>query len=205
MTEPVSQTAEARKFLFFKDSRPIAPTIDDKITAAVQEIVHAVVIGFLSVLQMCAPILRIASFGESPLSDFWDVLLVLVFILAVIGMLTTYSKIGPRPYQSGIPRHRTYVSDALGVGMIVTLGAVFMLMFGLWRFDAQVDQQNEASYILLLAIAFLMLFWSLCTIQERIQWILDLRAEQGHVLGQGAESENTNRGSQPAWYQRPPQ
>ncbi|MFN8732583.1 MAG: hypothetical protein ACK5ZD_05420 [Hyphomonadaceae bacterium] len=205
MTEPVSQTAEARKFLFFKDSRPIGPTSDDKITAAVQEIVHAVVVGFWSVLQMHVPMLRIASFRESPLSVFWDVLLVLVFIVAFIGMLTTYSKIGRRPYQSGIPRQRTYGSSALLVGMIVTLGAVFMLMFGLWRFDAQVDQQNDAISILLLAIAFLMLLWSLCTIQERIQWILDLRAEQGHVLGQGAESENTNRGSRPAWYQRPPQ
>jgi NADH:ubiquinone oxidoreductase subunit 6 (subunit J) len=203
MTEPVSQTAEARKFLFFKDSRPIGPTSDDKITAAVQEIVHAVVMGFYSVLQMCVPMLRIASFGESPLFDFGDVLLVLVFILAGIGMLTTYSKIGRRPYQSGIPRQRTYGSSALLVGMIVTLGAVFMLMFGLWRFDAQVDQQNDASYILLLAIAFLMLLWSLCTIQERIQWILDLRAEQGHIVGKGAEREDTNRGSQPAWYQRP--
>ena len=202
MTEPVSQTAEARKFLFFKDSRPIGPTIDDKITAAVQEIVHAVVMGFYSVLQMCVPMLRIASFGESPLFDFGDVLLVLVFIVAGIGMLTTYSKIGRRPYQSGIPRQRTYGSSALLVGMIVTLGTVFMLMFGLWRFDAQVDQQNDASYILLLAIAFLMLLWSLCTIQERIQWILDLTAEQGHGLAHGNVDDETN-GSRPAWYQRP--
>jgi hypothetical protein len=203
MTEPVSQTAEARKFLFFKDSRPIGPTIDDKITAAMQEIVHGVGMGFLGVFQICLSINIIASLGESPLFDFGSDLLILVFIVAGIGMLTTISKIGPRPYQSGIPRQRTYGSSALLVGMMVILGAFFTLMFGLWRFDAQVDQQNDARDILLVANAFLMLLWSLRTIQERIQWVLDLRAEQGHVLGQGAESEDTNRGSQPAWYQRP--
>jgi hypothetical protein len=203
MTEPVSQTAEARKFLFFKDSRPIGPTTDDKISAAIQEIIHAVVMGFMSLCQIYLPIHRIASFGESPLFDFLSVLLFVVFILAVIGMLTANSKIGPRPYQSGIPRHRTYVSDALGVGMVAVVGCAFALISDLWRPNGPLSEQNDASNLALLANAFVMLLLSLRSIQERIQWILDLRAEQGHVLAQGAESEDTNRESQPAWYQRP--
>ena len=203
MTEPVSHTAEVRTFFFFKDSRPIGPTIDAKITAAVQEIVHAVGMGFLSVFQICLPISMIASFGDSPLVNLGSVLLVLVFILAVIGMLTTNSKIGPRPYQSGIPRHRTYGSSALLVGVMVALGAAFTLSFGLWRFDAQVDQQNDASKIALLAGAFLLLLCSLRSIQERIGWIVDLRAEQGHMLAQGTDGDEIDPNAEPAWYQRP--
>jgi hypothetical protein len=203
LSEPVSQTAEARKFLFFKDSRPIGPGIEDKINAAVQEIIHGVSMGFWSVFQFYLPISMIASFRDSPQFDFLSVLLVVVSILAVIGMLTANSKIGPRPYQSGIPRHRTYVSDALGVGMVAVVGCAFALIFDLWRPNGPLSEQNDASNLALLASAFLMLLWSLRSIQERILWVLDLRAEQGHVLAQGAESEDTNRGSQPAWYQRP--
>ncbi|OYU52791.1 MAG: hypothetical protein CFE27_05450 [Alphaproteobacteria bacterium PA1] len=203
MTEPVSHTAEARKFLFFKDSRPLGPTIDDKINAAVQEIIHGVSMGFWSVFQFCLPISMIASFRDSPLFDFLSVLLVVVFILAVIGMLTANSKIGPRPYQSGIPRHRTYVSDALGVGMVAVVGCAFALVFDLWRPNGPLSEQNDASNLALLASAFLMLLWSLRSIQERIQWVLDLRAEQGHMLARGTERDEIDPNAEPAWYQRP--
>jgi hypothetical protein len=77
------------------------------------------------------------------------------------------------------------------------------LIFDLWRPNGPQSEQNDARNLALLANAFVMLLWSLRSIQERIQWVLDLRAEQGHVLAQGAESEDTNRESQPAWYQRP--
>jgi hypothetical protein len=203
MTEPVSQTAEARKFLFFKDSRPIGPGIEDKISAAIQEIIYAFSMGFMSLFQIYLPISMIASFRDSPLFDFLSDLLLVVFILAFIGMLTANSKIGPRPYQSGIPRHRTYFSDALGVGMVAIVGCAFALISDLWRPNGPQSEQNDARNLALLANAFVMLLWSLRSIQERIQWVLDLRAEQGHVLAQGAESEDTNRESQPAWYQRP--
>ena len=205
MTEPVSQTAEARKFLFFKDSRPIGPTSDDKISAAVQEIIHGVSMGFTSVFLLCLTLSLIPLFGKGPIGDLRYALLGLIYILASLGMLSANSKIGPRLYQSGIPKRRTYVSDALYVGMAAAAGSAFVLIFEIWRPSGVSSQQNDANKFALIAHGFLLLLWSLRMIQERIQWILDLRAEQGHVLGQGAESENTNRGSRPAWYQRPAQ
>lgn len=203
MTEPVSQTAEARKFLFFKDSRPIAPSIDDKISAAVQEIIHGVGMGFTSVFLLCLTLSLIPLFGKAPVGDLRYGLLALIYILASLGMLSANSKIGPRLYQSGIPKRRTYVSDALYVGMAAAAGSAFVLIFEIWRPSGVSSQQNDANKFALIANGFLLLLWSLRMIQERIQWILDLRAEQGHVLAQGTDGKEGEGDTQSAWIERP--
>ncbi|MCA3696145.1 hypothetical protein [Aquidulcibacter sp.] len=197
MTEPVSHTAEVRKFLFFKDSRPIAPTNDAKITAAVQEIIHGVGMGFTSVFLLCLPLSLIPLFGEGPIGDLRFGLLALIYILASVGMISANSKIGPRLYQSGIPNRRTFVSDALSVVMAVAVASAFVLIFELWPLNGGLSQQNDAGKLALLANGFLLLLWSLRSIQERIQWILDLRAEQGHVLAQGADGEAASPNAEP--------
>lgn len=203
MTEPVSHTAEVRKFLFFKDSRPIGPSIDDKINSAVQEIIHGVGTGFTSVLLLCIPIGLIPVFGEGPIGDLKNGLLALFYILGALGMLTANRKIGPRLYQSGIPNRRTFVSDALSLVMAVAAASAFVLIFELWPLNGGLSQQNDAGKLALLANGFLLLLWSLRMIQERIQWILDLRAEQGQVSAQGADGETASPKSGPAWFQRP--
>lgn len=197
MTEPVSHTAEVRKFLFFKDSRPIAPTNDDKITAAVQEIIHGVGMGFTSVFLLCLPLSLIPLFGEGSIGDLRFGLLALIYILASVGMISANSKIGPRLYQSGIPNRRTFVSDALSVVMAVAVASAFVLIFELWPLNGGLSQQNDAGRLALLANGFLLLLWSLRSIQELIQWILDLRAEQGHVLAQRTEGTATGPNAGP--------
>jgi hypothetical protein len=203
MTEPVSQTAEARKFLFFKDSRLIGPSIEDKINAAVQEIKEATGSGFSGVVLICISLNQDILIKSQGSSDLWDFFVFGMCALAGIGIFAISNGAQPRRFQSGIPNKLTFTSSVLS--SVAAIAAIWTLVAaaGGYIFTEQLAQVYETSGFALLVTALLVLLGALRAIQERIQWILDRRAEQGHVLAQGAESEDTNRESQPAWYQRP--
>lgn len=198
MTEPVSHTAEVRKFLFFKDSRPIAPTIDDKITAAVQEIKDDVGGGFSSVL------LFVMAMGalvfpnvEDIILMFWQFFLTLVWIVAIFGMVASGMSAKRRIYQSGVPSKQTYGTFALLVCLIFSVGWAFFVGFGSLILGDQLEFLSEVRGISVLVTAFLFALYVLRSIQERIQWILELRAEQGHVLAQRTEGTATGPNAGP--------
>lgn len=203
MTEPVSHTAEVRKFLFFKDSRPIAPTIDDKITAAVQEIKEQAGGGFagLLLLSMALNVDDLIKF--QPFSDGWNFFLLVLCVLASLGILASHAQATPREFQCGIDGKRTFLTGILSfAATLATVWTIAAAAAG-YVFTVQLEQLYETRGIAFLVTSLLTLLGALRAIQERIQWILDLRAEQGHMLPQGPEGETASPKSVPAWFQRP--
>lgn len=204
MTEPVSQTAEARKFLFFKDSRPIATTIDEKITAAVQEIKELVGGGFsAAMLVVMAMGMQVSPSLEGNIRMFWELFLTAVWIVAILGICASGVTAKPRPYQSGIPSKRTYGTNALLTCLILSLMWACFVGFGSLMFEDQLSYLGNARGISFLVASFLTALYVLRSIQERIQWILDLRAEQGVIFAQGTEGKDGEMDTQSAWIERP--
>ncbi|MFM1977170.1 MAG: hypothetical protein RL145_2016 [Pseudomonadota bacterium] len=197
MTEPVSHTAEVRKFLFFKDSRPIAPSIDAKITAAVQEIKEQVGGGFAGLLLLAIALNVDDLIMFQPFSDGWDFFLLVLCVLASLGILASHAQATPREFQCGIDGKRTYLTSILSIA--ATLATVWTLAAAAagYVFTVQLEQLYETRGIAFLVTALLTLLSALRSIQERIQWIFDLRAEQGHVPAQGTDGKATgpNAGS----------
>ncbi len=203
MTEPVSQTAEAPRFLFWTDKRPIAPDVETKITCAIAEIgmTGAQVVGSLMLIGF--PLLIRA--GES--EDFSVAQSMagplLIMLALVLGFLTgtRAQEWFPRStFQSGIPTDRTRLSRILFVIAITALAGftVSLLLIGL--------DLGEQSDLYLAELAGLHTVCALgsygSSIIVRARWILQLRAEQGHGLDHGNDGEDTNRGSQSALFQR---
>ena len=204
MTEPVSQTAEPRKFLFFKDSRPIGPTIDDKINAAVQEIKEDVGSGFSFVLLLVMAMgAQVFPNVEDIILVFWQFFLTLVWIVAIFGMVASGMSAKRRTYQSGVPSKQTYGTFALLACLIVSVGWTFFVGFGSLIFGDQLEYLSKVRGISVLVTPFLFALYVLRSIQERIQWILDLRAEQGLILAQGTDGKDGETDSHSAWIERP--
>ncbi len=204
MTEPVSQTAQVRKFLFFKDSRPIGPTTDDKINAAVQEIKELVGDGFsAAMLLVMAMGMQVSPSLEGNIRLFWELFLTAVWFVAILGMCASGVTAKPRTYQSGIPSKRTYGTNTLLTCLILSLGWACFVGFGSLMLEDQLGYLSDVRGLSILVSSFLTALYVLRAIQERIQWILDLRAEQGLVLPQGADGEAASQKSGPAWFQLP--
>ncbi|MCA3694405.1 hypothetical protein [Aquidulcibacter sp.] len=203
MTEPVSHTAEVRKFLFFKDSRPIAPSIDDKINSAVQEMKEQVGGGFagLSLLAIALNLDDLIKF--QPSIDGWEFFLLAICVLASLGIFASLAQANSRDFQCGIQGKRTHVTSILSSAATLAMIWTFAAAAAGYVFTAQLEQLYETRGTALLVTALLTLLSALRAIQERIQWILDLRAEQGQVSAQRADGEAASPKSGPAWFQRP--
>ena len=203
MTEPVSQTAEAQKILFWTDKRPIAPDVETKITCAIAEIGMAgnQVVGSLAFIGF----LLLIRAGES--EDFssaqfmyGSLLMILASVLSLMTMTGTQEWFARSVFQSGIPTDRTRLSRILFVIAITALAGftVSLLLVGL-----DLDEQRD------LYLAELAGLYATCALASygssiivRARWILELRVKQGHKLQLGNDDDETN-GSRPAWYQRP--
>ena len=203
MTEPVSQTAEAQKFLFWTDKRPIAPDAETKITCAIAEIGVAAAqvvnsltfIGFLFLIRA----------GDS--EDFSlvrSMLGPLLMMLATGLMLVCVSGADewfPRSvFQSGIPSDQTRLSRIL---LVIAMSALACLMVNVVLLVLNRAEQEG------LYLAELAGLYATCALASygssiivRARWILELRVKQGHKLQLGNDDDETN-GSRPAWYQRP--
>jgi len=203
MTEPVSQTAEAQKILFWTDKRPIAPDVETRITCAIAEIGMAgnQVVGSLAFIGF----LLLIRAGES--EDFssaqfmyGSLLMILASVLSLMTMTGTQEWFARSVFQSGIPTDRTRLSRILFVIAITALAGftVSLLLVGL-----DLDEQRD------LYLAELAGLYATCALASygssiivRARWILELRVKQGHKLQLGNDDDETN-GSRPAWYQRP--
>ncbi|WP_395779809.1 hypothetical protein [Aquidulcibacter sp.] len=204
MTEPVSHTAEVRKFLFFKDSRPIAPSIGDKITATVQEMKEQVGGGFSAVMLLVMAMgMQVSPNLEGNILMFWELFLTAVWIVAILGMFASGVTAKPRTYQSGIPSKRTYGTGTLLTCLILSLVWACYVGFGSLMFEDQLGYLSNVRGVSFLVASFLTALYVLRSIQERIQWILDLRAEQGLILAQGTDGKDGETDSHSAWIERP--
>ncbi len=203
MTEPVSQTAEAQKILFWTDKRPIAPDVETKITCAIAEIGMAgnQVVGSLALIGF----LLLFRAGES--EDFssaqfmyGSLLMILASVLSLMTVTGTQEWFARSDFQSGIPTDRTRLSRILFVIAITALAGftVSLLLVGL-----DLDEQRDL-YLAELAGLYTVCALASCgsSIIVRARWILELRVKQGHKLPLGNDDDETN-GSRPAWYQRP--
>ncbi len=197
MTEPVSHTAEVRKFLFFKDSRPIAPTNDEKISVAVEEIKEQTGGGFAGVLLLSIALNVDDLIAKQSWSGGWEFFLLVTCVLAGLGIFASLAQSSPRSFRSGIDGKRTFFTSILsGAATLATVWTIASAAAG-YVFTVQLEQLYETRGIAFCVTALLVLLSALRAIQERIQWILDLRAEQGHVLAQGAECETASPNAEP--------
>ena len=200
MTEPVSYTAEAPKFLFRTDKRPIAPDAETKITCAISEIGIAGV-QVVSSLMFIGFLLLIRA-GESEDFSFAQAMSgPLLMVLPSIFLLATGAHAGfPRSaFQSGVPTDQTRLSRILLVIAMAAL-AGFVASLSFWILNLA-----ERSDLYLAELAGLYTVCALASygssIIVRARWILELRAEQGHKLLLGNDEDETTA-SQPAWHQR---
>jgi len=203
MTEPVSQTAEAQKILFWTDKRPLAPDLDTKITCAIAEIGVAAV-QVVSSLMFIGYLLLIRA-GES--EDFSIVrsmsgplLMMLASGLMLVTVTRTHEWFPRSVFQSGIPSDQTRLSRILLVIAMSALAGFMMCLVLSMLNRAEPSDLYLAELAGLCATCALASYGS--SIIVRARWVLQLRAEQGHKLPLSNDSDETTA-SQPAWYQRP--
>ena len=200
MTEPVSQTGEARKFLFWTDKRPIAPDTETKITCAISEIGMAGV-QVLCNLVFIGLLLQVQALDLEDHTVAPSVFGPLLMPLASIFFFLTGAHAGfPRSaFQSGVPTDQTRLSRILLVIAMAAFGG-FMVSLSFWVLNLA-----ERSDLYLAELAGLYTVCALASygssIIVRACWILELRAEQGHKLPLGNDEDETTA-SQPAWHQR---
>jgi hypothetical protein len=203
MTEPVSHLAEARTFLFFKDARPVGPSIDAMITAAIQEIKDAIGLGLLGVILLSLVFKKVSYFLGPHIQEFTDLFRMFVFWIAMFGIIASLSKFKPRLYQSGIPNKRTRFGNALRVCVIIAASWAFLVTFGSLIFGEQLKPFRSQSILAIVVTSSTMFLYAMRFIQDRVEWILDLRAEQGLDFAPAAKGSGSNAGPQPASYGLP--
>ena len=203
MTEPVSQTAEAPRFLFWTDKRPIAPDVETKITCAIAEIEMAgnQVVGSLGLIGFLL-LFRAGESEDLSVAQSWSgpLLMMLASVLSLMTVTGTQDWFARSVFQSGIPTDRTRLSRIL---FVIAISALACLMVNV---VLGVLNRAERSDLYLAELAGLYTVCALASygssIIVRARWILELRVEQGHKLPLGNDDDETN-GSRPAWYQRP--
>jgi hypothetical protein len=213
MTEPVSQETEAQKILFWTDKRPVAPDLETRITCAIAEMgqrAYSALVTSISVgiIFQFLPGRGIVSSLEGSSFDYFGYALfgpILIifgsFLSILIGPpLGDRSDLHMPTYQSGIPQQRTRISRALFLAAaLLPIGFLIHVLF------VSIDLTRlKGPYFAELLGVFILLGVSshAAAAIERVRWILQLRAEQGHVLAFGEEGEDVNKGSKIPWYRR---
>ena len=203
MTEPVSQTAETPRFLFWTDKRPIAPDVETKITCAIAEIemVGNQVVGSLGLIGFLL-LFRAGESEDLSVAQSWSgpLLMMLASVLSLMTVTGTQDWFARSVFQSGIPTDRTRLSRFLFVIAIFALaGCTVSLILSVLDLGEHSD----------LYLAELVGLYTVCALAScgssiivKTRWILELRVKQGHKLPLGNDDDETN-GSRPAWYQRP--
>ena len=190
MTEPVSHKAEAQQILFWTDKRPLAPDVETRITCAIAEAIGAIAgmtaflmfIGFIYQFGVRRQNLSSTSLETSDFS--LAIVFVAVALMIVIGNNLAKRTGGRNVFlQSGIPSARTRVSSLIKIIFYASL-AVFPLAVSYdlagGRFRGGVADVYSVEIFVLVAIFGLAS--GISAAQERLSWVLDLRAQQGHAI-----------------------
>lgn len=198
-----------QKFLFWTDKRPIAPDVETRTTCAISEIGMGAFqvlasLGFIGFMLQLQPELSSADYPVFQ-SLFGPALIMLAIGLMLVigtheGFLATRGRIRRPVFQSGIPAKRTRLSNILiWVAACALVGiAVSLLLLILDRVElSDVYLPELVGLHSVCALAGYAL-----SVIARVRWLLELRGEQGHVLPLDTDGEDTNRGSQPALFQR---
>ncbi len=191
----------------------MAPDVETRITCAIAEIgqraYNALGISlFVGVIFMVAPGRGVQTSGET--SSF-EYLLYSLFsnrlhLLAVSLILLMRSPIHGKSdfdkptYQSGIPQQLTQISRALFLAVLL-LVTCFLVCLVLFLIEYACFKNIYFAELLGLIIVFAISSHAAAVI-ERVRWVLELRAEQGHVLDFGEEGEEADTGSRIPWYRR---
>ena len=213
MSEPVSQDAEAQKILFWTDTRPLAPDVETRITCAIAEMGQRAynVLGTslaVGIIFQILPGRGIESSLEGSSFDYFSHALIGIILLILANFLVIFigTPLGDRgdlrnpTYQSGIPQQRTRLSRALLVVSMLILICFMIYMIASMINHTRFQDSNIAELVGLYIV--LGISSQGAAVIERVRWILELRAQQGHVLAFGAEGEVADTGTKIPWYRR---
>jgi hypothetical protein len=190
MTEPVSQTAEARKFLFWTDKRPVAPDVETRITCAIADAIAAIV-GTPALLIFLYFIYNASSERQNiqnPILDTYGYPVVMLLIIVIqqflIGnFLTKWGSGQNLVFQSGIPRERTRNSRWIAV-LLCSVGAIgaVLMIYDLISGNTGNGLFGSFSVEFFMFVLIFGVSSGIATAHERLSWVLDLRAQQGHAI-----------------------
>jgi hypothetical protein len=179
---------DPQKILFWTDKRPIAPDVETRITCAIAE--ASLIAGYAAafLLQFGTMFLLVGvgstTNWDEPISAYTHIAMIAFLGAAAVVSRHQIPKSNGQPlaFRSGIPETRTGVSHFL---MIVT-SIVFAVWFGgllanlvgyLQFFDFSENTLSVFGVLFVLSI-----LQDGRRVQELLLWVLDLRAEQGHVI-----------------------
>ena len=179
-----------QKILFWTDKRPLAPDVETRITCAIAEAIGAIA-GMASFLMFVSFIYQFSVRRQSPSNSHLgtsEFSLAFVFI-AVVLIYAIGNSLAKRTggrnvlLQSGIPPVRTRVSRVIKIIFYACLAVFSLALFydlAGGRFRGGVADVYFVEIFVLVAIFGLAS--GISAAQERLGWILDLRAQQGHQI-----------------------
>ena len=213
MIKTLSQEPSPQKILFWTDKRPVAPDVETRITCAIAEagmrayrmLTVSVAVG---IIFQILPGRGIESSLEGSSFDYFShafigiILLILAnFLVIIIGTpLGDRGDLRNPTYQSGIPQQRTRLSRALLVVSMLILICFMIYMIASMINHTRFQDSNIAELVgfyIVLGISS-----QGAAVIERVRWVLELRAQQGHVLAFSEEGEEVDTGSRIPWYRR---
>ena len=188
MTEPVSQTAEARKILFWTDKRPLAPDLETRITCAIAETRADASSSALVLLLIGLPYFVNEStnveFFSNLIYPFVTAAVFAIYLLAAVVASQNLPKSNGQnlAFRSGIPESKTRLSRMIFWVWIILafsyFGALIAHSLGsVWPKPLI----NNQVMVMAMGIAVPVLY-SARRAQELLLWVLDLRAQQGHAI-----------------------
>ena len=178
-----------QKILFWTDKRPIAPDVETRISCAIAEAIGAIAAMTSFLVFICLVhnfgVWR-QDFSGANLKAELSIAMMLVAVVLIYAIGNNLAKrTGGRNvlFQSGIPLARTRVSRFIKLMFHATL-AVFLLAL---VYSFAVGQHRGGifdtySVEMMVFAAILGLAAGIAAAQERLSWVLDLRAQQGHKI-----------------------
>ncbi|MCA3694407.1 hypothetical protein [Aquidulcibacter sp.] len=198
------------QILFWTDKRPLAPDVETRISCAIAEAIGTIAAMASFLVFICL----IYHFGvwrqDFSGADIKAEISLAMMFVAVALIYAIGNNLAKRTggrnvlFQSGIPLARTRVSRFIKMMFHATL-AVFLLAL---VYSYVVGQHRGGifdtySVEMMVFAAILGLAAGIAAAQERLGWVLDLRAQQGHHLALEADSDDAIREPSSLQVERP--
>lgn len=171
-----------QKILFWTDKRPLAPDVETRITCAIAEAAQAI-FATLGALAINFVLYNLTNDGANSVFGFLFIVFSVALFFMIRNPISNRGGLSGLTYQSGIPLKRTRLSRGLIVllGLILSgiLVALFFVIFPVWgvRNYLSLFQVEFFSVLISVQIAY-----GIASSLEHLGWVLDLRAQQGHVI-----------------------
>lgn len=198
------------KILFWTDKRPLAPDVETRISCAIAEAIGAIAAMTSFLVFICL----IHNFGVwrqdlsgADLGAEFAIAMMFVVVALIYAIGNSLAKrTGGRNVllQSGIPLARTRVSRFIKLMFHATL-AVFLLAlvytFAVGRIRGGIFDVYSVEIMVFAAIFGIAS--GISAAQERLSWVLDLRAQQGHKIPLEPHSTETPMAVENDWQEKP--